>query len=34
METFLAENSDFEADREKESFIITWNPKGYLRRKK
>jgi len=34
IETFLAENPDFEADREKESFIITWNPKGYLRRKK
>jgi len=34
VETFLSENPDFEADREKESFIITWNPKGYLRKKK
>ena len=33
IETFIEENSDFEIDREKESFCITWNPKGYLRRK-
>ena len=33
IESFLAENRDFEADRAKESFFITWNPKGYLRRK-
>lgn len=33
IETFLAENVHFEADRGRESFLITWNPKGYLRRK-
>ena len=33
IETFLAENEEFEADRSKESFLLTWNPKGYLRRK-
>lgn len=32
IETFLRENSDFTSDRSKESFLITWNPKGYLRR--
>jgi cephalosporin hydroxylase len=31
--TFINENTDFEIDRSKESFLITWNPKGYLRRK-
>ncbi len=29
---FLAENSDFKLERSRESFLITWNPKGYLRR--
>jgi cephalosporin hydroxylase len=33
IETFIDENPDFEIDRSKESFLITWNPKGYLRRK-
>ena len=33
IETFLNQNSRFEADRDKESFLITWNPKGYLRLK-
>lgn len=33
IETFVAENDDFWIDRSKESFLITWNPKGYLRRK-
>ena len=33
IEAFLAENESFEADRGKESFFITWNPKGYLRRR-
>ena len=33
IETFVNENSDFEIDRMRESFLITWNPKGYLRRK-
>lgn len=32
VEAFLAENADFEADRSRESFLITWNPKGFLRR--
>jgi cephalosporin hydroxylase len=32
IETFVNENADFEVDRSKESFLITWNPKGYLRR--
>jgi cephalosporin hydroxylase len=32
-EAFAAENPDFEIDRSKESFLITWNPKGFLRRK-
>jgi len=30
--TFLLENPAFEADRSRESFLITWNPHGYLRR--
>jgi len=29
---FLKENPDFEADRSRESFFITWNPMGYIRR--
>lgn len=33
IETFIDENHDFEIDRTKESFLITWNPKGYLRRR-
>lgn len=33
VEMFIKENPDFEIDRTKESFFITWNPKGYLRRK-
>ena len=33
VESFLAENREFEADLSRESFLITWNPKGYLRRK-
>src|SRR4030042_374740 len=33
IETFVNENSDFEIDRNRESFLITWNPKGYLKRK-
>jgi cephalosporin hydroxylase len=32
IEAFLKENGDFEIDRSRESFLITWNPKGYLRR--
>lgn len=33
IDAFLSGNNDFESDRERESFLITWNPKGYLRRK-
>jgi cephalosporin hydroxylase len=32
IEAFIAETGDFEIERERESFLITWNPKGYLRR--
>jgi cephalosporin hydroxylase len=32
IESFLAENERFQVDRSRESFLITWNPKGYLRR--
>ncbi|MFO7662378.1 MAG: CmcI family methyltransferase [Chloroflexota bacterium] len=32
IETFMKENREFEIDRSRESFLITWNPKGYLRR--
>lgn len=34
IEAFVKENGDFEIDRQKESFLITWNPKGFLRRKR
>jgi cephalosporin hydroxylase len=33
VEAFLKENTEFEIDRSKESFLITWNPKGYLKKK-
>jgi cephalosporin hydroxylase len=29
---FVENHPDFEIDRNRESFLITWNPKGYLRR--
>lgn len=29
---FLKENSDFEIDRNKEKFLLTFNPEGYLKR--
>lgn len=32
VEAFVRENSTFVIDRDRESFGITWNPKGYLRR--
>ena len=32
VEAFLEINRDFESDRSRESFLITWNPKGYLKR--
>jgi len=30
---FIKEHPEFEPDRSRESFFITWNPMGYLRRK-
>jgi cephalosporin hydroxylase len=33
VELFISENDSFEIDRNKESFLITWNPKGYIKRK-
>ncbi|MCP4110518.1 MAG: hypothetical protein GY749_34180 [Desulfobacteraceae bacterium] len=33
VETFLKENKEFESERTRESFFVTWNPKGYLRRR-
>jgi cephalosporin hydroxylase len=32
IETFLATTSDFVVDRDREKFLITFNPSGYLRR--
>ena len=32
VETFLASTSDFETDRSREKFLITFNPSGYLKR--
>lgn len=29
---FIEKNKQFDIDRSRESFLITWNPKGYLRR--
>lgn len=32
IETFLKEDTSFTADRSRESFFVTWNPKGYLKK--
>lgn len=32
VETFLSRSDEFEIDREREKFLITFNPSGYLRR--
>jgi cephalosporin hydroxylase len=32
IEAFLSKTDDFEIDREREKFLITFNPSGYLRR--
>ena len=32
IETFLAATDEFEIDREREKFLVTFNPSGYLRR--
>ena len=34
IETFIEENKNFCIDRGKESFFITWNPKGFLKKVK
>ena len=34
IETFLARTDEFEVDRDREKFLITFNPSGYLRRVK
>jgi cephalosporin hydroxylase len=34
IESFIRSNSDFVVDRTREGFLITWNPKGYLKRVK
>ncbi len=33
IEEFLRNHKDFESDRGRESFFITWNPKGYLKKR-
>ena len=33
VEDFIKENTDFVHDRSRERFMITWNPKGFIRRK-
>lgn len=33
VDTFLAAHPEFERDESRESFVITWNPGGFLRRK-
>jgi cephalosporin hydroxylase len=33
IEEFLNQSPDFELDRNRERYVITWNPKGYLRRR-
>ncbi len=30
IDAFLSQRSDFKVDRSKESFLVTWNPKGFL----
>jgi cephalosporin hydroxylase len=32
IETFIQETNAFEIDRAREGFVVTWNPKGFLRR--
>jgi cephalosporin hydroxylase len=32
IEEFIKENKNFEVDRSKERFLLTWNPKGFLKR--
>jgi cephalosporin hydroxylase len=32
VETFVSQRANFVVDRSREAFLLTWNPKGYLRR--
>jgi len=32
IESFLANTDEFQVDREREKFLLTFNPSGYLRR--
>ena len=32
IDAFLAMHWDFQSDRSREAYVITWNPKGYLKR--
>ena len=32
VDAFLASDDRFLADRSRESFVLTWNPRGFLRR--
>ena len=32
IETFVRENTAFAIDRRRESFLVTWNPNGFLKR--
>lgn len=32
IEEFMKDNSDFQVDRTKEAYVITWNPKGFLKK--
>ncbi|MFH1876630.1 MAG: CmcI family methyltransferase [Candidatus Omnitrophota bacterium] len=32
IETFISENKEFVIDSSRERFLVTWNPKGYLKR--
>ena len=34
LDEFLAQDSSFEVDRECEKFLLTFNPRGYLRRRR
>ena len=33
IEDFVRQNEHFVIDRSRERFLITWNPKGYLKRR-
>lgn len=33
IESFVARHPEFEIDRDRESFVLSWNPKGFLRRR-